>query len=98
MAVYNSSYGHPKRAIRYTNVYCRGHEEELGDCTHHTLEFEAGRTYKAEVAGVDCGGNFKCILKLINVSRDQFSFIRDYRVILIGQFNCLLFLFVSYYF
>ena len=56
MAVYNSSYGHPKRAIRYTNVYCRGHEEELGDCTHHTLELEAGRTYKAEVAGVDCGG------------------------------------------
>ena len=62
MAVYNSSYGHPKRAIRYTNVYCRGHEEELGDCTHHTLELEAGRTYKAEVAGVDCGGILSAFL------------------------------------
>ena len=83
MAVYNSSYGHPKRAIRYTNVFCHGHEEKLADCTHHTLRFEVGRTYKAEVAGVDCGGSFKCIFKSINESLEQFSLTRDYRFILI---------------
>ena len=49
-------------------VYCCGHEEELGDCTHHTLKFEAGQTYKAEVARVDCGGSSKCIFKSINES------------------------------
>ena len=82
MAVYNSSYGHPKRAIYYTNVYCHGHEE-LGDCTHHTLEFEVGQTYKAEVAGVDCRGSLKCIF---------------HRLLSIAQSNCSLVLFVNCYF
>ena len=54
-AVYNSTYGKPKRAIRYSNVYCRGNEKEIADCTHHTFEFEYGRTLKVEVAGVNCG-------------------------------------------
>ena len=53
-AVYNSTYGHPRRAIRYSNVYCRGYENKLADCSHHTLELNVGRTYQAEVAGVNC--------------------------------------------
>ena len=53
-AVYNSTYGHPKRAIGYSNVYCHGYENNLADCSHHTLELNVGRTYQAEVAGVDC--------------------------------------------
>ena len=57
MAMFNSTYGQPKRAIRYSNVNCRGQEEELSDCSHHTLELYVGRTYQSKVAGVDCGGN-----------------------------------------
>ncbi|XP_011405675.2 PREDICTED: scavenger receptor cysteine-rich domain superfamily protein-like [Amphimedon queenslandica] len=55
VAKLNSTYGRPKRAIRYSNVYCNGNEEELIDCTHHTFEFDFGRTYDVPVAGVDCG-------------------------------------------
>ena len=67
-AVYNSTYGHPKRAIRYSNVYCRGYENKLTDCSHHTLEFNVGRTYQAEAAGVDCHSkNYVYLYKIILV-------------------------------
>ena len=57
--MFNSTFGKPKRSVRYSNVNCYGNEEKLSDCLHHTLEFDAGATYinKTEVAGVDCHGN-----------------------------------------
>lgn len=52
-----SAYGpRPHRAVRYSNVYCRGHEDMLEDCIHHTIELYAGRNYRGEVAAVDCKG------------------------------------------
>ena len=55
-AIFKSKYGKPKRSVRYSNVNCYGNEKRLADCAHHTLEFDAGRTYNTEVAGVDCHG------------------------------------------
>ena len=55
-AIFKSKYGKPKRSVRYSNVNCYGNEKRLADCDHHTLEFDAGRTYNTEVAGVDCHG------------------------------------------
>ena len=53
-AIFNSMYGKPKRSVRYRNVKCYGNEKRLADCAHHTLEFDTGSRYNAEVAGVDC--------------------------------------------
>ena len=58
-AIFNSKYGKPKRSVRYSNVNCYGNEKRLADCAHHTLEFDTGRTYNTEVAGVDCHGKNK---------------------------------------
>ena len=55
-AIFGSKYGQPNRSVRYSNVNCYGNEKRLADCAHHTLEFDAGRTYNTEVAGVDCHG------------------------------------------
>ena len=55
-AIFNSTYGKPKRSVRYSNVNCYGNEKRLADCDHHTLEFDAGSRYNTEVAGVDCHG------------------------------------------
>ena len=58
-AIFESKYGKPNRSVRYSNVNCYGNEKRLADCAHHTLEFDAGRTYNTEVAGVDCHGKNK---------------------------------------
>jgi deleted-in-malignant-brain-tumors protein 1 len=56
VAVYNSSYAKPKRAVRYSNVHCNGNEDMLTDCIHHTFEFNYGRTLlNMPVAAVNCG-------------------------------------------
>ena len=62
-AIFNSTYGKPKRPVRYRNVNCYGNEKRLADCAHHTLEFDSGSRYNidSEVAGVDCHGKKKVI-------------------------------------
>ena len=58
-AIFGSKFGKTNRSVRYSNVNCYGNEKRLADCPHHTLEFDAGRTYNTEVAGVDCHGKKK---------------------------------------
>ena len=58
-AIFNSTYGKPKRSVCYSNVNCYGNEKRLPDCVHHTLEFDSGSRYNTEVAGVDCHGKNK---------------------------------------
>ena len=58
-AIFNSTYGKPKRFVCYNNVNRYGNENRLADCVHHTLDFDAGSRYNTEVAGVDCHGKNK---------------------------------------
>ena len=53
----NTKFKRPRRAVRYSNVYCRGNEDMLMDCNHHTIELDNGRDIKGPVAAVDCKGN-----------------------------------------
>ena len=51
VAVLNSLFGEPKRAIVYSNVNCRGTETELRDCAHNRLY---PQKMDGDVAGVRC--------------------------------------------
>ena len=73
-AVENSTlYTRPKKATRYSNVYCRGNEEMLEDCRHHTIEINEGKKYDGPIAAVDCKGtpiaiSYQCLTYIESIN------------------------------
>ena len=56
VAVGNSTYGKPRRAIHLNNVHCTGDEDSILDCNYHQYLLDNGKLLMdlVEVVGVDC--------------------------------------------
>ena len=58
VAVGNSTYGKPRRAIHFNNVYCTGNEDSILDCSYHQYLLDEGKVLtdhaEVHVVGVSC--------------------------------------------
>ena len=58
IAVRNSSYGRPNKAVHYSSIMCNGAEDNLTQCIASKLSLNVGKQFKtAAAAGVSCSSS-----------------------------------------
>ena len=58
IAIHNSSYGRPNKAVHYREIMCTGAEDDLTQCVTIKLSLNVGKQFKtAAAAGVSCSSS-----------------------------------------